>query len=98
MTLEELQAEFLKQKEQLQQLTEDNKKNKLIIEEKTKREKELEEHNQKLFLRVTTPVATKEDIKEDNKDIIDFVGEKLYKELTDKDIDNIKIILEGEDV
>ena len=54
------------------------KYNKMEIDlnNKTKREKELEEHNQKLFLKITTPQEKKEE-KEDKeeKEYIEFVGE-----------------------
>lgn len=97
MTLEELQAEFLKQQEQLKQLTEDNNNYKNIIEEKTNREKELEEYNQQLFLKVANPIQREEKQNEKLDQIKDFIGATLYAQLSDKEIDVIKNILEGED-
>lgn len=77
------------------------KYNKMEIDlnNKTKREKELEEHNQKLFLKITTPQETKEEKKEDKeeKEYIEFVGEDFYNSLSNKEKEKLKVILEGED-
>ena len=76
------------------------KYNKMEIDlnNKTKREKELEEHNQKLFLKITSPQETKEE-KEDKEEqeYIDFVGEDFYNSLSNKEKEKLKVILEGED-
>ena len=76
------------------------KYNKMEIDlnNKTKREKELEEHNQKLFLKITTQQETKEE-KEDKEEqeYIDFVGEDFYNSLSNKEKEKLKVILEGED-
>ena len=68
------------------------------LQKKTKREKELEEHNQKLFLKITSPQETKEE-KEDKEEqeYIDFVGEDFYNSLSNKEKEKLKVILEGED-
>lgn len=76
------------------------KYNKMEIDlnNKTKREKELEEHNQKLFLKITTPQETKEEKKDkEEQEYIDFVGEDFYNSLSNKEKEKLKIILEGED-
>ena len=67
---------------------------------KTKREKELEEHNQKLFLRVTSKVDATDKTKEEDEDVEimkKHIGEDVYKNLNKKDIENLKIIMNGED-
>lgn len=73
------------------------KYNKMEIDlnNKTKREKELEEHNQKLFLKITTPQEEKEDKEE--QEYIDFVGEDFYNSLSNKEKEKLKVILEGDD-
>lgn len=75
------------------------KYNKMEIDlnNKTKREKELEEHNQKLFLKITTPQETKEKEDKEEQDYIAFVGEDFYNSLSNKEKEKLKVILEGED-
>ena len=53
MTFEELQEQFLQLQENFKTLQEDNKQLKDHAEQKENRVKELEEYNQKLFLRAT---------------------------------------------
>ena len=53
MNIEELQEELLTLKENLSILMEDNKALKQQVEDKDNRVKELEQYNQKLFLRAS---------------------------------------------
>ena len=95
MTPEEMQKAIIDLQESQKQAKEENDALKVQIAEKTKREKELEEHNQKLFLKITS--ETKEPEKEVNKELVDFVGEKFYNLLNKKEINELKIIMNGED-
>lgn len=98
MTLEELQQQLLETQEKLQQLAEDNKTLNDIVQAKTEREKELEEHNQKLFLRVANPVLpniTKDD--EDIKEVAEHIGTDLYNILNKKELELLNTIVKGED-
>lgn len=93
MTLEELQAELLKTQEQLATLSTENEAMKTTIEDKTKREKELEEHNQKLFLRVTTKQEPKETVETVVPSCID---EDTYKLLNKRELEELNNLLEEE--
>lgn len=65
MTLEEAQAEILKLKEDVTALTKDKE---LLNEEKKKSDQritDLQEHNQKLFLKVTTQIEDPKKKEED---------------------------------
>ena len=53
MNLEELQEKLLQTEEQFKTLQEDYNQTKQLLEEKQIRVRELEEYNQKLFLRAT---------------------------------------------
>ena len=98
MTLEEMQEQMLKMQEQLTTLTNENSTLKITVSDKEKREKELEEHNQKLFLRVTSKVEPTEPTEdEDEKLIKEQLGEDVYNCLNKRDIENFKIIMNGED-
>jgi len=65
MTPEQLREELVKRDETVNTMQDDVKTSKAILESNESRIKSLEEHNQKLFLRVTTKV---EDKKEDNQE------------------------------
>ena len=56
MNIEELQEEVLQLKEQLKSLTQDNENYLNQMNDKDNRIKELEEYNQKLFLRATSSI------------------------------------------
>ena len=64
MNIEELQEKLLQSEEQFKTLEEDYNQVKQLLEEKNTRVKELEEYNQKLFLRATA--STKEETKKEN--------------------------------
>lgn len=94
MTLEELQAELLKQQDEQKRLNAENESMKKQLEEKTKREKELEEHNQKLWLKVTSKVENES--KDEKEEIPSFLDEKTYKLLDKNDQKLLREILEEE--
>lgn len=60
MTIEELQSQLLELKEQHKAIIEENNTLKTTVEQSTKRISDLQEHNQKLFLKVTNPQIEKE--------------------------------------
>lgn len=98
MTLEEAQEQLLALKEQQDQLAEDNKTLKEQLESKTKREQELVEHNQKLFMRITNKVEDKTEETDAEKEMKEYlVSDKLLASLSDKDKRILKQIMEGED-
>ena len=89
-----MQEQMLKMQEQLTTLTNENSTLKTTVSDKEKREKELEEHNQKLFLRVTSKVEPQ--VQEENEDeniMKEYVGEEVYNYLNKRDIENLKIIM-----
>lgn len=63
------------------------------LEQKTKREKELMEHNQKLFLRVT---SKKEEETEETEEIPFCIDEDTYKLLSDREIKELNELIEEE--
>lgn len=98
LTLEQIQEQMLTMQEQITTLTNENSTLKTTVSDKEKREKELEEHNQKLFLRVTSKVEPQvQEESEDEKIIKEHIGEKTYNSLSKRDIENFKIIMNGED-
>ena len=98
LTLEQLQEQLLTLQNELQTVKADKENLNTELKKKEEREKELLEHNQKLFLRVTSKQEEKEEeTNKDNEELKEFVGEKLYSNLSQKDIDKLNIILEGED-
>lgn len=97
MTSEEMQQAILDLQENQKTITTENETLKKQLEEKQKREKELEEHNQKLFLKITNKVDTTEEKKEDDELIKEHLGEKVYNSLSNKDLERITEILNGED-
>ena len=65
------------------------------LEQKTKREKELIEHNQKLFLKITSKKDEGEEMKEDEE--IPFVIEKeMYDKLSEQEKAELKELIEEE--
>jgi hypothetical protein len=68
------------------------------LSDKTKRETELLEANQKLFLKVTTKVdeTQKEDETIENE-FKEYVGEKVYNLLNKKDKEKLNEIMNGDD-
>lgn len=86
MTLEEMQEQIIKMQEELQTYKTENETLKNKLTEKEQREKELMEHNQKLFLRVTSKKEEETEEKEEipfciDKDIYDLLSDREKKEL-----------------
>ena len=88
MSIEELQEELLQVKEQLKVLTQENENYINQVNDKDNRIKELEEYNQKLFLRATSSIKEekpKEDFKSkllvDYANLLDDEELELLKEL-----------------
>ena len=52
------------------------------LEQKTKREKELMEHNQKLFLKITSQKEDKQVDEEENEEVPFCFDEEMYKKLS----------------
>ena len=92
MNVEELQEELLSLKENFSILMEDNKALKQQVEDKDNRVKELEQYNQKLFLRASATQKGPEQEKEEFKskllgDYINLLNEdeiELLKELEEE--------------
>jgi len=88
MNVEELQEKVLQLEEQLKSLTQDNENYLNQMNDKDNRIKELEEYNQKLFLRATSSIKEekpKEDFKSkllcDYANLLDDEELELLKEL-----------------
>ena len=88
MNVEELQEKVLQLEEQLKTLTQDNENYLNQMNDKDNRIKELEEYNQKLFLRATSSIKEekpKEDFKSkllgDYANLLDDDELELLKEL-----------------
>ena len=65
------------------------------LEQKTKREKELMEHNQKLFLKITSQKDDKQD--DEEKEEVPFCfDEEMYKELSEQEKQELNDLLEEE--
>lgn len=80
-TVEDLQAQVLKLTDENKQLTDDLTTANSLTTKSAERIKELEEHNQKLFLRVTTKVEDKKDDKgEPEKRTIEGLIKKMEGE------------------
>lgn len=60
MNEEELRAKVVELEEKLKELASENENFKNAISEKDERINSLQEHNQKLFMKVTTPIVTEE--------------------------------------
>ena len=95
MTLEEMQEQIIKMQEDMQILKSENETLKSENENALKRQRELEEHNQKLFLRVTNKVEEKEENEE--IEIPLFLDKETYKLLDKFDIETLNNLIEGVD-
>lgn len=93
MTLEEMQEQMLNLQEQFNTMKAENETLKNTLTEKEQREKELMEHNQKLFLRVT---SKKEEETEETEEIPFCIDEDTYKLLSDREIKELNDLLEEE--
>lgn len=91
MTLEEMQEQMLNLQEQFNTLKAENETLKNTLTEKEQREKELMEHNQKLFLRVT---SKKEDETEEKDDIPFCIDKGTYNLLSDREIKELNELIE----
>lgn len=87
MNIEELQEELLNLKENLSILMEDNKVLKQQVEDKDNRVKELEQYNQKLFLRASATQNQQTEEKEEFKSKL--LGEYVSL-LSDDEIEILK--------
>lgn len=93
MTLEEMQEQMLNLQEQFDTIKAENETLKNSLAEKEQREKELMEHNQKLFLRVT---SKKEEETEEKDDIPFCIDKNTYDLLSDREIKELNDLLEEE--
>lgn len=92
--MEELQEQIIKMQEQIETFKTENEALKNKLTEKEEREKELMEHNQKLFLRVT---SKKEEETEETKEEIPFcIDEKTYDLLSDREKKELNELIEEE--
>ena len=66
------------------------------LEQKTNREKELMEHNQKLFLKITSQKEDKQVDEEENEEVPFCFDEKMYKELSEQEKQELNDLLEEE--
>ena len=66
------------------------------LEQKTKREKELIEHNQKLFLKITSQKEDKQVDEEEKEDVPFCFDEEMYKELSEQEKQELNDLLEEE--
>ena len=92
--MEELQEQIIKMQEQLETFKTENETLKNKLTEKEEREKELMEHNQKLFLRVTS--KKEEETEETEEDIPICLDEKTYKLLSDREKKELNDLIEEE--
>ena len=93
MSLEELQNELIELKEQLETFKIENETLKNKLTEKEQREKELMEHNQKLFLRVT---SKKEEETEEEEEIPFCIDKSIYDLLSDREKKELIELIEEE--
>lgn len=94
MTLEEMQEQILKMQEEMQTIKEENVHLKEENEKAIERQKQLEEHNQKLFLRVTSKVDIEE---KEEEEIPKFLDKETYNLLDKFDKKIINDLLEEEE-
>ena len=87
MNIEELQEEVLQLKEQLKSLTQDNENYLIQMNDKDNRIKELEEYNQKLFLRITH--QKQEKIKSNEEFNSKLLGD-YAKNLSDRELEILR--------
>ena len=95
MTLEEMQEQIIKMQEDMQTLKSENETLKSENENALKRQRELEEHNQKLFLRVTNKVDIQEE--EEEEEIPQFLDKTTYNLLDKFDKEFLNNIMEGDE-
>lgn len=95
MTLEEMQEQIIKMQEDMQTLKSENETLKSENEKAITRQKELEEHNQKLFLRVTNKIDIKEE--QEEEEIPNFLDKETYKLLDKFDKEFLNNIMEGDE-
>ena len=93
MTLEEMQEQIIKMQEELQTYKTENETLKNKLTEKEEREKELMEHNQKLFLRVT---SKKEEETEEKEEIPFCIDKEIYDLLSDREKKELNELIEEE--
>ena len=62
------------------------------LEQKTNREKELMEHNQKLFLKITSK-KDKEEEMEENEEIPFVIDKKMYEQLSEQEKEELKELI-----
>lgn len=93
MTLEEMQEQMLNLQEQFNTMKAENETLKNTLTEKEQREKELMEHNQKLFLRVT---SKKEEETEEKDDIPFCIDKDTYNLLSDREKKELNELIEEE--
>lgn len=94
MTLEEMQEQMLNLQEQFNTIKAENETLKTTLSEKEQREKELMEHNQKLFLRVT---SKKEEETEEKEEIPFCIDEDTYNKLSDRQRKELLELIEEDD-
>lgn len=92
MTLEEMQQALLDLQESQKLINAENEGLKTQLLEKVQREKELEEHNQKLFLKVTSTIE-KETIE---KETPSFIDDATFKSLNKNELKLLKDVIEEE--
>ena len=66
------------------------------LEQKTTREKELMEHNQKLFLKITSQKEDKQVDEEEKEEVPFCFDEEMYKELSEQEKQELNDLLEEE--
>jgi carboxypeptidase C (cathepsin A) len=94
-TQEEINAWIVQASEDYTRIESDLESNRTAIETKDKRIKDLEEHNQKLFLRVTTPNL--EDKSTEQDEIPSFLNKDTFNLLDKHDKKLLENILEEEE-
>lgn len=90
MNLEQAQNRILELEEQLQ----DYENTKVELSKRDERIKELEEHNQKLFLRATSTSSRNEDKHEEDNEEIKNILDDYVNLLDDEEIENLKELME----
>lgn len=88
-TQEEINAWIVETQEKYNQMEID-------LDKKTTREKELMEHNQKLFLRITSKKEEETEETEEKDEIPFCIDEDTYKLLSDREIKELDDLLEEE--
>lgn len=87
-TIEEINAWIVETQENYDRIEKE-------LEQKTNREKELMEHNQKLFLKITSKKDEGEEMKED-EEIPFCIDKETFEKLDKKDIQELKALIEEE--